>query len=143
MRAPDAWPEPSPVSSGHSCAGMAFGIGLRHGWGDAQLRFQGVHAVQQAGQRLAHGIGHEVMIQIDALRRDAPPAEREHFPAGNTDHCHGRGDVLDHDRIGPDAGAGADADRTQDLGTGPDHDAVAEVGWRLPGFQEVPPRVTP
>ena len=57
--------------------------------------------------------------------------------------------VRDHHRVGADARALADGDRTQDLRAGADDDLLRRVGWRLrliwaAEFTDgaTPPRVT-
>ena len=84
----------------------------------------------QAGDRLGHRVGQQVVVETDAVLGALTGASASHTrrddTAGNTDDGTVGGNILDDYRIGADADAFANADRAENLGAGTDDDAVGQ-----------------
>ena len=91
-----------------------------------QFLFKHFDALDQAGDRLGHWVGQDVVVEADAVRRACRTDPGVDDPAGNTDDGPVGWHVLDDNRVGTDANTFADADRAENLGAGPDDNAVSQ-----------------
>ena len=102
--------------------------------------FECADATCQPLDRLGNRIWQMDPVRIGALR--TAPVDSHRVTRVAHDRGVGRHIGDDH-AVGPDLGAVADRDRTEQLGPEPIVTLSCTVGWRLPVAKPVPPSVTP
>lgn len=100
-----------------------------------QFGFHHPEAIEQTGNGFADGVGHQMMIEVDAVRGDAALTLRQYHTPRYADDCHAVRDFADDDGIGTDASAGADTNRSENFGACANDDTIAE---RWMAFSGVP-----
>jgi len=79
------------------------------------LGFQLLNAVQQLLNCPSYRVGHEVVVEVNAVGGDAALMGWEDCPAWDPNHRHPRGHIVNHDGVGSNAGSGANADWAKDF----------------------------